>query len=146
VCPTDHGVFVAHDVLASMRAEGPAAVAELDTVVRAPEVEAHYIHCPRCHEPMARRAFARGSGIVVDVCAAHGTWFDAGEIHDALAFQVKSGQPAPSDLVNIPAQAKATLDVALAFEAERDASEVKEMTRDLTRTFTHVILGGRTPF
>lgn len=37
---------------------------------------------------MNRVAFARASGIVVDVRGAHGTWFDAGELTRAVVFVV----------------------------------------------------------
>jgi Zn-finger nucleic acid-binding protein len=39
---------------------------------------------------MNRKNFGAGSGVVVDVCAKHGTWFDPGELPRVLAF-VESG-------------------------------------------------------
>lgn len=45
-----------------------------------------YVPCPVCAQTMARRNFGRVSGIIVDVCASHGTWFDAGELDQAVAF------------------------------------------------------------
>jgi hypothetical protein len=39
---------------------------------------------------MHRRNFGRTSGIIVDVCSKHGTWFDAGELSRILTF-VSSG-------------------------------------------------------
>jgi hypothetical protein len=35
---------------------------------------------------MARMIFGQRSGVVVDVCRAHGTWFDAGELDAVLEF------------------------------------------------------------
>lgn len=49
-----------------------------------------YRKCPRCRELMNRRNFARVSGIVVDECAGCGTYFDAGELEDVVAF-VRAG-------------------------------------------------------
>lgn len=49
-----------------------------------------YRKCPACNQSMTRRNFARVSGVVVDVCQMHGTFFDAGELEDVLAF-VRSG-------------------------------------------------------
>jgi Zn-finger nucleic acid-binding protein len=49
-----------------------------------------YRKCPMCEHTMTRRNFARVSGVVVDTCALHGTFFDAGELEDVLAF-VRSG-------------------------------------------------------
>jgi Zn-finger nucleic acid-binding protein len=49
-----------------------------------------YRKCPVCQQTMLRRNFASVSGVVVDTCATHGTFFDAGELEDVLAF-VRSG-------------------------------------------------------
>jgi Zn-finger nucleic acid-binding protein len=49
-----------------------------------------YVACPVCRAMMNRKNFGGGSGVVVDACAKHGTWFDAGELPRALAF-VESG-------------------------------------------------------
>lgn len=49
-----------------------------------------YRSCPSCSQPMNRRNFARISGVIVDECRPHGTFFDAGELEDVLAF-VRSG-------------------------------------------------------
>jgi len=45
-----------------------------------------YRKCPRCRRHMNRRNFGRVSGIVVDTCAEHGTWFDVGELPRVLSF------------------------------------------------------------
>lgn len=39
-----------------------------------------YVKCPRCRSVMNRRLFATGTGVIVDVCRAHGTFFDRGEL------------------------------------------------------------------
>ncbi len=49
-----------------------------------------YVACPVCRALMNRRNFGGASGVIVDVCAKHGTWFDLGELPRALAF-VESG-------------------------------------------------------
>jgi len=49
-----------------------------------------YRACGVCTQPMHRRNFARISGVIVDECRDHGTFFDAGELHDVLEF-VRSG-------------------------------------------------------
>ncbi len=49
-----------------------------------------YVACPACGSMMNRRNFGGSSGVVVDVCAKHGTWFDPGELPRVLAF-VESG-------------------------------------------------------
>jgi Zn-finger nucleic acid-binding protein len=54
------------------------------------ETRVHYVACPVCGSMMNRRNFGGGSGVVVDVCSKHGTWFDSGELPRVLAF-VESG-------------------------------------------------------
>ena len=49
-----------------------------------------YRACAVCQQPMHRRNFAQISGVIVDECRQHGTFFDAGELEDVLAF-VRSG-------------------------------------------------------
>jgi Zn-finger nucleic acid-binding protein len=54
------------------------------------EHEVRYLHCPVCQKLMNRQAFARISGVVVDVCRSHGVWFDPGELTQVVQF-VESG-------------------------------------------------------
>ena len=55
------------------------AVNELETQIR-------YLRCPTCHDFMNRVNFARCSGVIVDVCRAHGTWFDRDELRRIVEF------------------------------------------------------------
>jgi len=45
-----------------------------------------YRKCPACSEVMFRKNFLESSGVVVDVCSAHGVWFDRGELANLFAF------------------------------------------------------------
>jgi Zn-finger nucleic acid-binding protein len=45
-----------------------------------------YRRCPVCQEFMNRTNFAGRSGVVLDTCRAHGTWFDADELHRIVKF------------------------------------------------------------
>ncbi len=49
-----------------------------------------YRHCPQCKNPMLRKNFGSISGIIVDLCAAHGTFFEYGELPGVVEF-VRSG-------------------------------------------------------
>ncbi len=51
-----------------------------------------YLNCPACSGPMSRKNFARVSGVLVDSCARHGTWFDTGELQDVLRFIEGGGE------------------------------------------------------
>ncbi len=55
------------------------------------ETRVHYVACPVCRSLMNRRNFGGVSGVVVDVCAKHGTWFDLGELPRVLAFAESGG-------------------------------------------------------
>ena len=46
----------------------------------------HYRPCAVCGQMMNRKNFGGASGVIVDVCARHGTWFDAGELPQVLEF------------------------------------------------------------
>jgi Zn-finger nucleic acid-binding protein len=50
------------------------------------ETKVRYLKCPLCRELMQRHNFASCSGVVVDVCRMHGTWFDANELQRIMAF------------------------------------------------------------
>lgn len=45
-----------------------------------------YVPCPQCGQLMNRLNFARCSGVVVDVCRRHGTWFDRDELQRIVEF------------------------------------------------------------
>ena len=50
------------------------------------EKEIRYLPCPVCHQLMNRVNFARCSHVIVDVCKAHGTWFDKDELRRLVQF------------------------------------------------------------
>jgi Zn-finger nucleic acid-binding protein len=92
-CPRCGGMFVLRDVLAEIlcRAEvsGPIPEPPRSSSPRLEPVS--YIPCPLCHALMNRVNFGKISGVVVDVCKTHGTWFDAGELTRVVAFASSGG-------------------------------------------------------
>lgn len=50
-----------------------------------------YVPCPGCGQIMSRRNFGGQSGVIVDICREHGTWFDRGELPRVLAFVEAGG-------------------------------------------------------
>jgi len=50
-----------------------------------------YIKCPVCQNIMNRQNFGRYSGVIIDVCMKHGTWFDADELRRILDFIAAGG-------------------------------------------------------
>lgn len=45
-----------------------------------------YVPCPECAQLMNRMNFARCSGVIVDICKKHGTWFDRDELSRIIEF------------------------------------------------------------
>ncbi len=115
-CSACGGIFVDHASLARIVNErgesGPLPVKDARPFERArqplAETEVRYLKCPQCHQAMNRTNFGRKSGVVVDVCKSHGTWFDAGELTQAVEWVAGGG------LALVKAQAAAT-----AKDAER---------------------------
>jgi len=83
-----------------------------------------YVPCPDCSQLMNRINFARCSGVIVDICKGHGTWFDRDELSRIVEF-IRGG--------------------GLEAARERDKAELREEQRRLleqqaaveTRVSTH---------
>jgi len=56
-----------------------------------------YVPCPECSQLMNRINFARCSGVIVDVCKGHGTWFDRDELTRIVEFIHAGGLEAARD-------------------------------------------------
>jgi Zn-finger nucleic acid-binding protein len=50
-----------------------------------------YIKCPVCKQVMNRKLFGAGAGVIVDVCRAHGTFFDVGELPIIINYVQQGG-------------------------------------------------------
>lgn len=74
------------EVLASGR--GPRGAA---APARSRPERIRYRRCPDCGKFMNRVNFARASGIVLDVCREHGTFFDPGELKRLVDFIGEGG-------------------------------------------------------
>lgn len=53
--------------------------------------EVKYFKCPRCAKFMWRKNYMHHSGIIVDKCKDHGTFFDKRELEKAIEFIKKGG-------------------------------------------------------
>jgi Zn-finger nucleic acid-binding protein len=92
-CAGCGGQFVEHALMTSLLEAREIAGLAVTRRARRTELEiskVRYVPCPSCRQLMNRKNFGGESGVVVDVCAAHGTWFDDGELPRVLAF-VESG-------------------------------------------------------
>jgi Zn-finger nucleic acid-binding protein len=83
------GLFVEHGAFERItrRAEHRAGI-RLRPLAPAPTTleTTTYLLCPRCQVHMTRRNFGERSGILVDVCARHGVWFDRDELARVVEF------------------------------------------------------------
>ena len=50
-----------------------------------------YIPCPICKQLMQRKNWGSHSGVIVDKCRDHGTWYDKGEIEKIQEFITAGG-------------------------------------------------------
>lgn len=108
-CPRCGGIFVPRAALAEILCsaelggalrEGPPRNARRDSSggwsvdvggAVTPLDVVRYLPCPLCHTSMNRVNFGKVSGVIVDVCKLHGTWFDAGELTRVVAFAAAGG-------------------------------------------------------
>lgn len=70
-------------VVSALDARAPTQAAAPDTV--------RYIPCPACAKLMNRVNFAHSSGVIMDVCKAHGVWLDRGELRRVMGFVEQGG-------------------------------------------------------
>lgn len=71
------------EVLSRSLAESRPATREAEKV--------RYLPCPECQKPMNRVNFARYSGVIMDVCKEHGTFFDRDELRRIVTFIREGG-------------------------------------------------------
>jgi len=151
-CDRCGGQFVGHELLRALLEEREAlghAAAHLGVVPRGNplESELRYRACPVCPDLMNRKNFGSTSGIIVDICAKHGTFFDAGELPRVLAFVRHGGLAQGASSVRHASSAR--YDAAHRVNAAPATSVARE-TRpallddlgDLLEFIRHV-LGGR---
>ena len=92
-CGVCGGQFVEHTLFREMLSrQGAVDVPEATLALPPrPDPRTTYIPCPECSVLMNRKNFGARSGVVVDVCKKHGTWFDEGELPRVLAFVASGG-------------------------------------------------------
>ncbi len=86
-CTDCGGVFLDHEALGAVLNDRTRQAPLRERLLKLPSAgslpnprEVVYLRCPECATLMARRNPAHRSGIIVDVCAAHGVWFDDREL------------------------------------------------------------------
>lgn len=97
-CHACQGLFLDHVAVQRVVTDRQQARAEaLLGELPAGEVKAQppggklYVKCPVCATIMNRKLFAAGAGVIIDVCRAHGAWFDLGELPRVIEFVMNGG-------------------------------------------------------
>lgn len=89
-CEKCDGLWVertAFEELCANREEQASILGSASEIPPAPaETKIRYLKCPLCQDFMNRHNFANCSGVIIDVCRIHGTWFDANELRQIMAF------------------------------------------------------------
>ena len=92
-CERCGGIFIGNEALAALVTRHRAGGERRTSIVPptpAPDTVV-YLPCPVCNTRMNRAVFGKSSGVIVDVCKTHGTWFDARELTASLAFVERGG-------------------------------------------------------
>ena len=67
------------------------SLSESRTMSAAGAEQIRYLPCPECTKHMNRTNFARYSGVIMDVCKEHGTFFDRDELRRIVSFVREGG-------------------------------------------------------
>ena len=112
-CSECEGVWLDERSFAQVRAAPAQHAAALEPeAAPAPAAweQVRYLPCPCCSALMNRRNFAERSGVIVDVCKEHGTWFDRDELRRVLAYIHQHGkEPARGEVAKVFASHKVVL-------------------------------------
>jgi Zn-finger nucleic acid-binding protein len=95
-CARCGGQMVTHGLLRALLEQREVLGAAVPTPGQAPRGNplkdpVRYRPCPSCQLLMNRKNFGGASGIIVDVCVRHGTFFDAGELPRVLEYVRRGG-------------------------------------------------------
>jgi Zn-finger nucleic acid-binding protein len=94
-CTNCEGLWVTVETLQQICSEKEQQTAVLGIPMDPPspptiETKFRYRACPVCGNLMNRINFAHCSGVIIDVCKPHGTWFDKDEMRRVIEF-IRSG-------------------------------------------------------
>jgi Zn-finger nucleic acid-binding protein len=125
-CAKCGGIWVDADTFEHICANKEAQAAVLHQWPSPPPAnrveQVHYRPCAACGRMMNRINFERMSGTVIDVCKGHGTFLDAGELHQIVTFIHGGGlERARERQIDDLKSAEARLRAAEDAQAIRDA-------------------------
>ena len=100
-CPQCEGIWTDAETLRQICTDQEKQAAVLGMPTQLPanegveiERQIRYLRCPVCGDMMNRLNFANFSGVIVDVCRLHGTWFDRDELRRIVEF-IRAARLAP---------------------------------------------------
>jgi Zn-finger nucleic acid-binding protein len=105
------------------------------------------VHCPHCRKEMERVRFAGHAFLLVDVCAVHGIWLDAGELVSLVNFvkQRASGTELPDPVDQEEERMWARVEVRMKAEAavvNRHVTAAETQLRSLRDRASPFDMGG----
>lgn len=95
-CERCGGQLVTHGLLRALLESREILGSAVPSVVDAPRGNplsdpVRYRPCPACGQFMNRKNFGGTSGVIIDVCSLHGSFFDPGELPRVLEFVRRGG-------------------------------------------------------
>ncbi|HVV00938.1 MAG TPA: zinc ribbon domain-containing protein [Verrucomicrobiae bacterium] len=92
-CPHCEGIWADAETLKQICSDREEQSAVLGMANSSPgpaqidfDMKVRYVPCPICRQLMNRVNFAHCSNVIVDVCKAHGTWFEKDELRKIVEF------------------------------------------------------------
>lgn len=129
-CAHCRGLFLDHVAIERVisdrrqaRAESLLGALPRNTRADQPAPGRMYIKCPICRVVMNRKLFAAGSGVIVDVCRKHGTFFDVGELPRIIEYVQQGG---------LELAEKKTIE-RMREDARREQAKAQQMHADASR-------------
>lgn len=134
-CAACGGQFLEHPTLRALLEEHsrvPSFERTPRVTIPPASVAIRYLPCPICSTLMNRKNFGDHSGVVVDVCRAHGVWFDAGELPRVLAFVERGGlqEAARREAERRREESRAAAEAALGARVSMLAAEYRDYRDD----------------
>ena len=149
-CPQCEGIWTDVDTLQQIctKQEKQAAVLGMPASPAEPaelEKSIRYLPCPVCRQLMNRVNFAHCSHVILNVCKAHGTWFDRDELRRTVEF-IRAGGLEKARAHQITAmederrRLEAMGNVGSPFSFEQSSGSNRDGHTGLVTDFLHLLL------
>jgi Zn-finger nucleic acid-binding protein len=150
-CPHCEGMWTDVDALQQIctEQEKQAAVLGMPAPPSEPvglEKNIRYLPCPVCRKLMNRVNFAHCSQVVLDVCKAHGTWFDKDELRRTVEFIRAGGMEKARDyqvaqMEDERRRLEAARNAVVLHDLDQSSSSNRDRQSGLIADFVRSLLG-----